>query len=143
MIQVTGQHPEPAGYRRDFPIGVTLRPPWDVDDSAPRIAAVRPIVTAPEGVNLVVVRVDTDEPGLYGFGCATFAHRAAAVASVVGDYLAPRLVGRGVTDITDIAATLGSGPYWRGGPSGTTRCPGSTWRCGTSPVAAPVYRSGR
>jgi L-alanine-DL-glutamate epimerase-like enolase superfamily enzyme len=42
---------------------------------------VRAIVTAPEGVPLVVVRVDTSEPGLYGLGCATFTQRYAAVAA--------------------------------------------------------------
>ena len=103
-------------YDRSFPIGDTLRPPWD-DRLAQgsRIAAVRTIVTAPEGINLVVVRVDTDEPGLYGFGCATFAHRAHAVTAVVNDYLAPRIIGRRVDDITDVVTTLATGPYWRGG----------------------------
>ena len=142
MFRVTGQHPEPAGYRRDFPIGGTLRPPWDGDDSAPRIAAVRPIVTAPEGVNLVVVRIDTDEPGLYGFGCATFAHRAAAVAAVVSDYLAPRLLGRAVTDITDIATTLGSGPYWRGGAVGNNALSGvdmALWDIAGRRAGLPVW----
>ena len=39
------------------------------------IRDVRAICTAPEGVNLVAVKVETNEPGLYGVGCATFTHR--------------------------------------------------------------------
>lgn len=133
---------ETVSYQRDFPIGTMLRPPWDGDDLAPRITAVRPIVTAPEGVNLVVVRIDTDEPGLYGYGCATFAHRAAAVAGVVTDYLAPRLLGRSVADITDIATTLAAGPYWRDGPIGNAALSGvdmALWDIAGRRAGLPVW----
>lgn len=129
-------------YQRDFPIGATLRPPWDGEDPAPRITSVRAIVTAPEGVNLVVVRIDTDEPGLHGFGCATFSHRAAAVAAVVDDYLTPRLVGRSVADITDIAITLGAGPYWRDGPIGNSALSGvdmALWDIAGRRAGLPVW----
>ncbi len=33
-----------------------------------KITDIRVICTAPEGINLVVVRVDTNQPGLYGLG---------------------------------------------------------------------------
>ena len=59
-----------------------------------KITGVRAIVTAPEGIALVVVRVDTDQPGLYGLGCATFTQRPSLVSSAVDEYLAPLLVGR-------------------------------------------------
>ena len=36
------------------------------------IRDIRVICTAPEGINLVVVKVETSEPGLYGLGCGTF-----------------------------------------------------------------------
>lgn len=58
------------------------------------IENVRVILTAPEGINLVVVRVDTNQPGLYGLGCATFAYRHLAVKCLVEEYLKPLLVGR-------------------------------------------------
>ena len=35
------------------------------------IRDIRTIVTAPRGTELVVVKVETSEPGLYGVGCAT------------------------------------------------------------------------
>jgi hypothetical protein len=38
-----------------------VRPPWDT--SGPRVRDVRVILTAPDGIRLVVVKVETDEPG--------------------------------------------------------------------------------
>ena len=35
------------------------------------IRDVRAICTAPEGINLVAVKIETNEPELYGVGCAT------------------------------------------------------------------------
>ncbi|WP_203656484.1 enolase C-terminal domain-like protein [Actinocatenispora rupis] len=93
----------------------TTEPPWAAP-SGTRITGVRAVVTAPAGTNLVVVRVDTDDPGLYGLGCATFTQRALAVATAVEEYLAPQLIGRDPADITDIAGTLHVSGYWRFGP---------------------------
>ena len=45
----------------------------------PTIRDVRTIATAPSGINLLAVKIETSEPGLYGLGCATFAYRAATV----------------------------------------------------------------
>ena len=94
----------------------TLMAPWDDGASSPRIEDVQTFVTAPEGLNLVVVRVDTDIPGLYGLGCGTHAFRAKAVKDIVDDYLTPRVIGRSARDVTDIFQTLKLAPYWRGGP---------------------------
>jgi mannonate dehydratase len=44
------------------------------------------IITAPEGINLVVIRLDTSEPGLTGYGCATLAYRPLAVQLVAETY---------------------------------------------------------
>lgn len=52
--------------------------------------------------NLVVVKVETSEPELYGLGCATFTYRATAIAAVVDDYLKPFLVGKDPSQIEDI-----------------------------------------
>lgn len=89
--------------------------PWD-DGSGVRIASVDAFITAPDGVNLVVVRVRTTDDGLIGWGCATFTQRAEVVAHAVRDYLAPLLLGRSVHDITDIWHTTSLDSYWRGGP---------------------------
>lgn len=58
------------------------------------IRDVRVICTAPECISLVVVKVLTNEPELYGLGCATFAHRYRAVETVINDYLKPFLIGK-------------------------------------------------
>ena len=47
------------------------------------IRNIKTILTAPRGIDLVVVKVETSEPGLYGLGCATFTQRWAAVATAV------------------------------------------------------------
>lgn len=90
-------------------------PPWPGRDRL-RVTAVRAIVTAPEGMPLVVVRVDTSEPGLYGLGCATFTQRYAAVVAAVEEHVGPLVVGRHPADIEDITRMIHYSSYWRGGP---------------------------
>ena len=98
-----------------------LPPPWDRGGangsaSGPRIRDVRVILTAPEGVRLVVVKIETDEPDLYGLGCATFTQRPLAVATAIEQYLKPQIVGRSPHDIEDIWSMLAVSSYWRSGP---------------------------
>lgn len=81
-----------------------------------RITDVRCILTAPAGVGLAVVKVQTSEPGLYGIGCATFTQRLSAVQTVVDEYLAPLLVDRDPHRIEDIWQLVYQNAYWRNGP---------------------------
>ncbi|MGW5358820.1 enolase C-terminal domain-like protein [Actinopolymorpha pittospori] len=92
-------------------------PPWqDLAGGGPKITRVRTILTAPENITLVVVKIETSEPELYGLGCATFTQRARAVAEAIDSYLAPQLIGRDPADITDIVNSLFVSSYWRSGP---------------------------
>lgn len=84
--------------------------------SNPTIRDVRVILTAPEGIRLVVVKVETSEPGLYGLGCATFTQRPLAVATAVTEYLRPFLIGRDPQAIEDIWQACYLSSYWRSGP---------------------------
>ena len=62
----------------------------------PKIRSVRVIETAPGGINLLVVKVETSEQGLYGLGCATFSYRAATIKNLIEQYIEPLLIGRDV-----------------------------------------------
>src|SRR5690606_18075627 len=48
-----------------------------------RIKDVQVVLTAPNRIRLVVVKVVTDQPGLHGWGCATFTQRALVVKTAV------------------------------------------------------------
>ncbi len=81
-----------------------------------KITGIRPILTAPQNIPLVVVRVDTSEPGLYGLGCATFTQRFLTVAYEIEHYMKPLLVGKDASRIEDIWQMAMVSAYWRNGP---------------------------
>ena len=81
-----------------------------------KITKVKAICTAPEGIPLVVVKVETNQSGLYGIGCATFTQRFLTVAHAVDTYLDPLLNGKDPNRIEDIWQMTMVSPYWRNGP---------------------------
>ena len=80
------------------------------------IRDIKTILTEPDNIRLVIVKIETSEPGLYGVGCATFTQRPTAVAAAIDDYLRPFLIGRNVADIEDIWQSSYVSSYWRNGP---------------------------
>ena len=88
-----------------------------VTGTAPvKIRDIKTILTAPNRIRLVVVKVDTTEPGLVGWGCATFTQRALVVQTAIEQYLRPFLIGRNVDEIEDIWQSSYVSSYWRNGP---------------------------
>jgi mannonate dehydratase len=81
-----------------------------------KITNVKSILTAPQGIRLCVVKVETSEAGLYGLGCATFNQRPLPVAVAVDKYLNPFAKGRDVDNIEDMWQTAYTSSYWRNGP---------------------------
>jgi mannonate dehydratase len=80
------------------------------------ITDIETFLTQPTSERLVVVKVQTSEPGLYGLGCATFTQRAFAVQAALDRHLRPLLLGRDVSRIEDIWHTARVNGYWRNGP---------------------------
>jgi mannonate dehydratase len=80
-----------------------------------KIRSVKAIATAPEGINLIVVKVETTEPGLYGLGCATFTQRAEVVVTAINSYLNDFCLGKDVDNIEDIWHGAYVSSYWRNG----------------------------
>lgn len=81
------------------------------------ITDVKAILTAPPGLpRTVIVKVETSESDLVGYGCATFTQRAKAVVTAVDEFLRPFLKGKNPDHIEDIWQTMYVSSYWRNGP---------------------------
>jgi mannonate dehydratase len=80
------------------------------------IQDVKVITCQPERQRLVIVKVITSEPGLYGLGCATFTQRFHAVVAAIEKHLKAFAIGRDVSRIEEFWQMAMVNGYWRNGP---------------------------
>ncbi len=110
---------------------------------SPRIKDVRVIATSPEGLRLIVVKVITDQDGLYGYGCGTFTQRADLVVAAVEKYLKPFLLGKPADRIDDTWQACYNSSYWRNGPVLNNAISGvdqALWDIKGRQAGMPVYQ---
>ncbi|HEX4270317.1 MAG TPA: enolase C-terminal domain-like protein [Rhizomicrobium sp.] len=108
----------------------------------PKIKDISVIECAPKGSRLDVVKITTDQDGLYGYGCATFTQRADLIKPAVDLYLKPLLVGRTVDRIEDIWQMAYNSSYWRNGPVENNAISGvdqALWDIKGRMAGMPVY----
>jgi mannonate dehydratase len=108
-----------------------------------RVTDLKVILTAPEGIRLVVVKIETDQPGLVGWGCATFTQRPLAVATALEEYLRPFIIGRDVDRIDDFYQAAFVSSYWRSGPVLNNALSGvdqALWDIKGKRAGMPVYQ---
>jgi len=110
---------------------------------SPIIKDVAVIATAPAGLRLTVVKITTDQAGLYGYGCGTFTQRADLVNAAVDKYLRPFLVGKPTDRIDDTWQAMYNSSYWRNGPVLNNAISGvdqALWDIKGRQAGMPVYQ---
>jgi len=110
---------------------------------SPKIKDVQVIATQPDGVRLTVVKIVTDQDGLYGYGCGTFTQRADLVNMGVERYLKPFLIGKPADRIDDTWQACYNSSYWRNGPVLNNAISGvdqALWDIKGRQAGMPVYQ---
>ena len=107
-----------------------------------RITAVRTRVVNAVMRNWVFVRVETDVPGLYGWGEATLEWKTRAVVGAIED-LEPLVLGRDPRDLEQLVRVLTKHSFWRLGVIGMSAISGieaACWDIFGKSVNEPVWR---
>jgi mannonate dehydratase len=107
-----------------------------------KITGVKVIRTRAAG-NWVVVKVLTDQPGLYGIGSAHDHNPTGAVVAAIEQWFAPRLIGRDASQIEDIWQSTYTSGYWRTGPIHNVALGGidvALWDIKGKEAGMPVYQ---
>jgi galactonate dehydratase len=107
-----------------------------------KITAIRTVVVNAEMRNWIFVRVETDQPGLYGWGEATLEWKTRAVVGAVED-LSPLILGRDPRDIEQLVRIMHKHGFWRIGVIGSSAIAGievALWDILGKSLGVPVWR---
>src|SRR5450631_2591369 len=111
--------------------------------ATPRIKDISVIECEPAGTRLTVVKITTEQDGLYGYGCATFTQRADLVKPAVEKYLKPFLLNKTTDRIEDIWQSCYDSSYWKNGPVLNNALSGvdqALWDIKGRQAGMPVYQ---
>src|SRR6202795_162119 len=111
--------------------------------ATPRIKDISVIECEPAGTRLTVVKITTDQDGLYGYGCATVTQRADWFKPAVEKYLKPFLMGKTTDRIEDVWQSCYDSSYWRNGPVLNNAISGvdqALWDIKARQAGMPVYQ---
>jgi mannonate dehydratase len=109
----------------------------------PKIKDIQVIETQPGTQMLTIVKILTDQDGLYGYGCATMAKRALLIKPAVEMYLKPLLLGRGTDRIEDAWQSCNDAAFWKNGSVNNQAMSGidqALWDIKGRQVGWPVYQ---
>jgi len=108
----------------------------------PKIARVRCIRTRANG-SWVIVKVVTDQPGLYGIGSATDIRHVHMVTAAVEQHYGPMIVGRDASHVEDIWQSIFASGDARNGPVLNSALAGidmALWDIKGKEAGMPVYQ---
>jgi mannonate dehydratase len=91
----------------------------------------------------VIVKILTDQPGLWGIGSAHDMNATGAVVAALEEWFKPRLIGRDASHIEDIWQTTFTSGYWRSGPTHNVALGGidvALWDIKGKEAGMPVYQ---
>ena len=106
-----------------------------------KITNIRSIRTRSNGT-WVIVKVETDQPGLYGIGSASDHYRGKVVVAAV-ETITPLLIGRDASHIEDIWQSVYTSAYWRNGSIENTALAAidmALWDIKGKEAGMPVYQ---
>lgn len=107
-----------------------------------KITGVKTLAVNAEMRNWVFVKVETDQPGLYGWGEATLEWKTRGVIGTVED-LEPLVLGRDPRDIEDLVRRMHKHGFWKMGAIGASAISGievALWDILGKELGVPVWR---
>lgn len=107
-----------------------------------KVTKIKTVVVNAELRNWVLVKVETDQPGLYGWGEASLEQKTRSVVGAIED-LAPLIIGEDPTRIEHLYQKLYRVPFFRGGVIGLSAISGiehALWDILGKSLNVPVYK---